>query len=302
MPRNTAQVLQLDLKSAQRPETPEEVIRRIEDCIRNPPVGSLPFDIAPAVAEHILKVYNVGNRTKKPGKINEYADDMLNGKWADTREPIKFSDKPVLRDGQNRLMACVRAGVPFMTHIAFGMPDAAFTKMDQGKSRNSGDLLQIAGYTNTSHLAPAVRWVHLIESGRIRQRDTYSPPEILRLLEELYPDLPKWMTNAGRIYDMTGQPKGLVCALLRQFHKANPQKAAEWMEGWEKGRDAGPYKPLGLVTKRIAEIKVASQGPVQDLVRAALLVQAWNLFVAGKKGAHGDIGWTMAEEFPVVSG
>ena len=144
MPRNSAQVLQLDLKAAPRPETPEDVIRRIEECIRNPPSGSLPFIISPPVAEHILRVYNIGNRPKKPGKINEYADDMLSDKWADTREPIIFSDKPVLRDGQNRLMACVRAGVPFLIQISFGMPDSAFNKMNQGKSRNSGDLLQIA--------------------------------------------------------------------------------------------------------------------------------------------------------------
>ncbi len=301
MPRNSAQVLQLDLKSAPRKETPEDVIRRIDECIRNPPVESIPFDIPPAVAEHVLKAYNVGNRSRKPAKINEYASDMLNGKWADTREPLKFSDAKVLRDGQNRLMACVRAGVPFRTYIAFGMPDAAFSKMDQGKTRSGSDLLQIAGYTNTSHLAPPCGGCTSSRQGasgsgtptarRNRSgccRNCTRPAELDDgRRTHLLPDRP---AQGARLRPAPPVPQG------------EPAEGGGVVRGLGEGRDAGPFKPLALVTKRIAEIKVASQGPVQDLVRAALLVQAWNLFVAGKKGANGDIGWTMAEEFPAIAG
>jgi hypothetical protein len=298
-------VLELDFQrggAQPREETAEQTIARIDRNIKsNYPVIEV-YRIDPVVAEHILKTYNHGNRTKKPSMINRYARDMVADKWEMTFELLKFSDQGIMRDGQNRLFGCIKAQKSFLAHIAFGVPDKAFTKMDQGKNRSGGDLLQMAGYTNTSNLAAAVRWVHLFETGRVRQRDTFDPPMILELVQTRYTDLPELMTQAGRIYKITGTPHGLAAALMRQFRKANPIKAAAWGEGWEKGKDADAFKPLDLVGRRVAEIKKASQGPIQDIVRAALLVQAWNLYVYGRKGRREDIGWTTDEEFPAILG
>lgn len=286
----------------QRELTPPETLRQIEKYIANPPESSVVMTITPEMASAILDKYNLGNRSKKPGKIDSYALDINDNKWLVTGDTIKFSNRGLLRDGQNRLLACARAGKPFRTHVVFGVDDAAFSKMDQGRNRSGGDVLQIAGYKDTNSLSAAVRWTHLLENGRVKQRDTLSPDEILHLVQERYQALPDFLQQAGRIYSTTGQPKGVVAALLYMFYKKSPSKYAEWAMAWEKGQDGGKFRSMSVATKRIQEIKSASFGRVHDAVRAALLVKAWNMYVTGTRPKKDDMNWTLQMDFPEILG
>jgi hypothetical protein len=119
--------------------------------------------ITPKICLELLK-YNENNRPQKPKKIAEYENYMMAGEWMLTGDTIKFSNAKLLRDGQNRLKACERAGVPFRTHIVFGIDDEAFDRLNQGKNRNGADVLSIAGYQYVAALSGAVRWTHLIEN------------------------------------------------------------------------------------------------------------------------------------------
>ena len=163
-------------------------------------------------------------------------------------------------------------------------------------------MLTIAGYSDTNNLAAAARWLWLFDNNRVKSRESLIPDQVLHLLRERYSDLPPYVKQAGRIYQTTGQPKGLVAAILYMITKKNPTKAAEWAAAWENGQDGGRFKPMSLATKKIQEIKTLSSGRVHDVVRAALLVKAWNLFVEGKRGAMADMDWTPAAEFPPIKG
>jgi hypothetical protein len=143
---------------SEAPVDEQKALERIRRCIDNPPENSKVFTITPMVAQALLRDYNFENRPKKPKAIARYADDMAAQRWSLTGDTIKFSAEKRLRDGQNRLMACVQAGAPFTTYIVFGVDDAAFDRMDQGRSRSGSDVLAIAGYTNTAALSGAVRW------------------------------------------------------------------------------------------------------------------------------------------------
>lgn len=283
-------------------EEDKQTIKRIEHYMKNPPSGTRPFTITPVVAKYILVKYNIGNRSKKPGKIEEYAFDMLNNNWRRTMEPLKFSDKLLLRDGQNRLYACEKSGRSFEAEIGFGVPDDAFVKMDQGKSRSSGDVLQIAGYKDTNTLAAAVRWVSMFENDRVKNRDTLSPEETLKLLDEKYKTLPDLIPQAGRIYSLTRQPKGLVAALNYMFAERDAVKAQEWADAWEKAVFTGPYTPLDHAQKTLQKLHTIAMGRVHDTVRAAVLVNAWNLFITGHRGKQGDVGYTLDQPFPSIMG
>jgi hypothetical protein len=219
-----------------------QTLERIRRYIDSPPETSKVFTITPAIAAALLREYNFENRPKKPKAIARYADDMAARRWSLTGDTIKFSTEKRLRDGQNRLMACVRAAAPFCTYVVFGIDDAAFDRMDQGRNRSGSDVLAIAGYTNTAALSGAVRWAHLIETGRAKNRDTYPAPEVLRLLQERYGTLPDYLRQARSIYATTGQPLSLVTALLYLFHRANPAKASDFANAWESGNKAPNLK------------------------------------------------------------
>lgn len=278
---------------------PMALLRR---CVHQPPQNSRVFEIAPEMARTILEDFNTGNRPRKPTKITEYADDMAHGRWELTGDTLKFSDAvpPRLRDGQNRLMACIRSGVPFKTHIVFGIPDSAFDALDKGKNRSGSDILAIAGFGNTTLLAGAIRWVHLIETGRAKQRDTMKPAELLTLARTKYPTLPDHVKQGRVIYEHTGQPISLVVALLYLFNKANEPLAREFATAWETGERGGRFKPIALMQSQVAQLQAASSGRVHDVVRAALIVKAWNLFIRRRKGSAVEMRWRPSDAFPDI--
>lgn len=284
------------------PDSDENVLKRIAKCIASPPENSRVFTITPGIAEELLKLYNHGNRSPKPANIKRYAADMTANEWAETGDNLKFSNAGTLRDGQNRLMACVQAGVPFTTHVVFGRDEASFDRMDRGKQRDPGDVVGMAGIQNAVVIAAAVRWAHLIDSGTVKKRNTYEPREILRLYNERYSQLQEFVAPASNIYRQTGHPKSLVIALLYHFNKANPDKAQRFSDAWQAGQWSGKFKAIGIMQQAIATLHTASMGRVHDTVRAALVVKAWNLFASGRTGRKNEIEWSLAEDFPEIKG
>lgn len=299
--RDMTRKLQLIPKPApDRASGDQETIERIARYIEQPPENSRVFTITPPVAERLLADYNQHNRPRKPRSISVYASDMASGAWRLTGDTIKFSDAALLRDGQNRLMACVRCNKPFATHVVFGIEDDAFAVLDQGKKRGGSDVLSIAGYANTAHLAAAVRWAYLLEEGRVKQRDSLMPQEALALLQSRYDGLADYISLASAIYRVTGQPTGMVAALLYTFAHRNHAKASQFADAWASGETAGAFSCLGKLQRAIATLAAASSGRVHDVVRAALIVIAWNLYVEGRRGTATDFIWAPSEVFPEI--
>lgn len=281
---------------------PEDVLDRIRRYIESPPENSRVATISPVIAEVILKEFNHQNRPKKPVKIAEYAAAMAAGQWALTGDTIKFSNAHRLRDGQNRLMACIRANAPFTTHIVFGIDDMAFDVLDRGRNRTNSDVLSIAGFTNSAHLSTAVRWAFMLEKGLVKKRLGLDPKETLHHLQERYADLPAFLPKAIQIYRMTGMPIGMTAAYLYLFDRIDSNAGWKFGEAWASGHHSGKFAAIGKLQKKVAEIAAASSGRVHDTVRAALVVQAWNLVCAGKAGRLSDFRWTPTDEFPEIQG
>jgi hypothetical protein len=275
-------------------------MERMRKLIKHPPENSRVFEITPEMARIIIEEYNNGNRPRKPAKISEYAEDMRNGRWPLTGDTLKFSDAERLRDGQNRLMACIRSDAAFLTHIVFGIPDDAFMMLDKGKNRNGTDVLAMAGYKNTAALAGAIRWTRLIDSGRAKQRDTLRPDELLPLIRNTYPGLVDHVPQGQAIYAGTGQPLSLAIAMLFLFTRANKAMASDFATAWETGERGGRFKPLDLMQRQIGQLQAASSGRVHDVVRAALIIMAWNLFLQRRKGTQTEMRWRPSDPFPEV--
>lgn len=118
--------------------------------------------ITPQLAKVLLEK-NTINRRPTISRIAFYADQMLAGNWmADTCEFIKIAEDGTLIDGQNRLMAIIKADKPIELLVATGVPKEAMAFIDTGKSRSAGDVLvmnniknglQISAYIQTKHKA-----------------------------------------------------------------------------------------------------------------------------------------------------
>ena len=282
--------------------TDAEIQARIVKYISNPPRNSRVILITPDVAAWILEKYNNGNRPPKPHNIARYADDMEDAEWQVTGDNLKFSDAGRLRDGQNRLRACVRSGAAFTTHVVFGIADASFDRMDRGKNRDGLDVLAIAGYQNSGILAGAVKHVHNLLSSNPASREGVQPHEALRLVRDEYPTLPDFIPAAREIRSVTGQPMAAVTALLYVFAQKNPAKAEAFAEAWGSGKHVGRYAVLAVLQKAITQRASVTHGRLHETERFAFIITAWNLHLDGHKGRVSQFVWSPGDRLPEIAG
>lgn len=102
--------------------------------------------ITPAMASEWLDTVNTANRSLSHHTVTRYASDMASGNWMDTHQnSIAFYRDGTLADGQHRLAAVVKAGVPVAMFIARGLDKSAISAIDQGRTRTMADVMSMSG-------------------------------------------------------------------------------------------------------------------------------------------------------------
>lgn len=122
--------------------------------------------VSSAVAERWLQ-HNSHNRPLSNAGVLRYQDDMENGRFKMTGDPIQFSKTGVLLDGQNRLTALANC-VPQMTivmAVARGLDDEAQYVIDQGIKRTPGQQLGLMGVKNSNQVGSSARLAMTWELG-----------------------------------------------------------------------------------------------------------------------------------------
>jgi len=118
-------------------------------------------DITPAIATELLKL-NKNNRPIKPQWVNFLTSAMLEGRFKESGDSIKFSNTNQLIDGQHRLLACVRSGVSIRSIVACGLDPEVFKVIDSGAKRTVSDVFAGFDLKNYTAIAAAARTVHII--------------------------------------------------------------------------------------------------------------------------------------------
>jgi hypothetical protein len=124
--------------------------------------------INPEVAKHMLESNKI-NRALSNHTVEKYMRAMERGEWKLNGEAIIFDVAGNLANGQHRLHACIKSGIPLETLVVRGVPEDSFKTFDGGKNRNAADILSVSGEKNTVALASAARAYLMTElSGRKR--------------------------------------------------------------------------------------------------------------------------------------
>lgn len=284
---------------------PGDPLEHIRGLIANPPETSVVMIITPRIAEAILQQCNTHNRNKKSGKIREYSTDIENGKWAVTGDTIKFSSTGRLVDGQNRLFACVRARRSIKTHVVFGLSDDVFPWIDKGKARTVGDDFFVEGARYPTYLANTLRWILLFDLNRVKERTTFSREQIRTAYSDRYDhQLLATALDKGRaVQKADGTPRSVSAALYYELASRNRELADEFFGHWTMGSHAGRMAPIAKARYTITKIhRTNPMARIQDTVRAAIWVTAWNHVVKQTKGTMDDFAWTVLRDFPAILG
>ncbi|WP_172121452.1 hypothetical protein [Actinomyces faecalis] len=108
--------------------------------------------------------HNTHNRTISEATVRQYASDMTGGRWDFNGQPIIFAADGTLLDGQHRLTAQVRAGVPCTWLVVTGLPTDAQKVIDVGRVRTVANHFQIEGRPQAVYVAALAR-IDLIAAG-----------------------------------------------------------------------------------------------------------------------------------------
>lgn len=123
--------------------------------------------ITPAKAVEYLGT-SLGNRNIRNWVVGDYANCFKNGKWLLNGETIKFDTGGHLIDGHHRLLAIEQAGIPVQMAVCRGVQPEAFVTIDQGRSKNLGQLLAMKKVENYNIVASVVGGNRtLVLSGRL---------------------------------------------------------------------------------------------------------------------------------------
>lgn len=108
--------------------------------------------VTPDMARALLDK-NVNNRHLSSRKVDVLISAMKRGEWQYNGDTIRISKSGRLLDGQHRLSAIEKSGIPQKYIIVDGLDDESFTTIDIGSARTSADMLGILGEKNSCNLA-----------------------------------------------------------------------------------------------------------------------------------------------------
>lgn len=154
--------------------------------------------VTPEMANDYLKA-NSGNRNIRESVVRAYAADMKNGTWYQKDglvNPVSFSKTGRLIDGQHRLHAIIRSGVPIWCYVVTGAEEDAFYYFDGGEKRRLSDQINSPNAANAAAVSkkmaafsigsPIGRAINGLTAGRtitrIEARQFYS--ENVELIED----------------------------------------------------------------------------------------------------------------------
>lgn len=167
--------------------------------------------------------------------INRYASDIKHGFWKLSPQPISFDENDDLIDGQHRLEAVRKTGIPTEMMVSTGWPvDQAKNNapklidvLDTGKPRSVAQMMHLHGVSSANNYATTTRFIARVALNGSNPVLTFSGASYI--LDKL-----NLRSNIDRIISQTISTrdfKGKTVGPLAFYHTSHPQKAMAFAEG-----------------------------------------------------------------------
>lgn len=258
--------------------------------------------ITPSIAKKWLE-QNTFNRGIQSKVIEQYAQDMEAGRWNMTGDPIKFAKTGEMLDGQHRLLAIIKTGMPQNLAIARGLDKEVFYQLDKGKKRSFHDVLAINEYSNTAITAATVRLCYIYHKTKFEGFKNATPLvhnyDILMRFLDRNKSIKKSIKNQISL----GRNFMIPDSILATFHwilkQIDEDKANDFIFKMTTGLELHRGDPIYVVRRKIEQIR--RQGALlrrQEYMN--MMAQGWNAFIK-KEPLHGLVVKTGADVPPLES-
>lgn len=253
--------------------------------------------ITPAKAEWYLK-NNPNNRRINDAHVRYLAEAMERGEWMVNGESIKFNGNSLL-DGQHRLMACIKCGIPLETLVIRELTEGTKKTIDAGRNRTANDILTIDGEINTALLAATINKVVSYDHGKAMKRYKVTNLQVEEFLSK-NPDVRNSVLRfAGKTQKIITPSLGAACHYI--FSRLSADDANIFFDKLIDGTDLSAESPILLLRNRLI-FDAASDKRMRPEARFGLAIKAWNLYRRGDVRRTLSFRWggANAEPFPTA--
>lgn len=250
--------------------------------------------IQPEVAKCMLH-FNKANRSLSEHTVAKYARAMERGEWLLNGEAIIFDDAGNLANGQHRLNACIRTGIPLNTVVVRGVHPDSFKTFDGGKTRSPADILSVAGEKNTVALASAARAYLMMEMiGRKKFEITSTQiDKIVKTNRSLSRIVGTYVGHKPRVL-----PAGF-CGVVAQVERLHGEPiASSFLIKTISGVGLSKDDPEYILRDKFLNTKYGCA--ISSEMGRAFMIKAANAKIQGKKMSL--LRMTDDESFPVLIG
>jgi hypothetical protein len=254
--------------------------------------------ITPQLAKEWLE-QNVNFRDPLPSKIQQYANDMIKG-WDENGETIKFNERDELVDGQNRLLACVKADKPFTSVVVYGVKSDI--NVDMGKKRTLNEWLKHHGIeTYATDVAASLRAIYRIRNGRVGPEGKDNIATNNQLVALLKAN-PKIKDSVVAIQPVKRLLNGAIASSLHfTFSAIDAEMTEKYFKALQSPDGLDGDDPVYQLREKLIENKVAKY-KLSDRQKCALAIIAWNYWRKGSSVKN--LRWVEAgptkQDFPVI--
>jgi hypothetical protein len=225
--------------------------------------------VTPERARQWLTVDNHRNRKIKDGRVSYLADEIASGRWQLTHNGIAFDLKGNLLDGQHRLAAIAKAGVPVEIVIARNVAAESYVAMDRGAVRSLADVLR-SDQRVVSVASAIVRQVQLSS-----YNSSIAPGDVQLVTDALETEIAA--ANSVRLSRPLARVQIRAALALRLA-----QSGAAWvdllMEQWRalNQTDTAKIDPSSAaLMRRLLSDRTVTQ---TDVIRGRVMCLAWQAF------------------------
>lgn len=232
--------------------------------------------ITPERAKELLGI-NTSNRPQRPTTQQVLIRDLKRNNFIYNGDTIRISSENVLLDGQNRLYACVKSGIPFVALMVGNLPPEAMKTIDVGSRRSHGQQLHLRGIKNASQVSAIL--VKMAEMAYGQNNVTFSQHELDDLLEQ-YPHVIDLASSCKKVIAGCGSIVGAICSIGISQHKN--KLADQFLTVWKNGIPAYQDCPAHLVRERINRTYGKPNQKIERLTMQRMIMSSWNKLVENK--------------------
>ena len=237
--------------------------------------------LLPEQAEEMLAA-NDENRPLKFRHVERLSAALRDGRWKPNGESIKISEDGRLLDGQHRLTACVKTGIPLTTVVARNVSKDAYATIDIGSKRTAADLLgKVYKVPSSGGVAASIRWLVALRRGAAISNTQLDPDQVA----EEYERNQHIVNYVNKVSHFKICTPALAAALFFLFAEKDRNAADAFFYQLDTGEGLEAGDPVLILRNKLMSIRIMTQRKttISKDEMAAMIIRAWNARRANRK-------------------